>query len=268
MKDRNAYIGVFDSGAGGLTVVRHIMELMPAENILYFGDTAHLPYGNKTDRQIKEYATNDVAFLNGFPLKSLVIACNTADSVARTTLIKEFDLPIYGVIDPASRAAAKATENGKIGIMATKATVRSDAYAQAIRRYRKDARVYSLACPLLVPLVENRRYKKEDPVVTIILKEYLDQLTCHGIDTLVLGCTHYPLLMDAVQSLVPDLKIISSSYEAALSLKSSLERTNQLNDGPGSRTRFYVSDDAEAFRENASVFLNYKLGDEVEQVSV
>ncbi len=268
MKDRNAYIGVFDSGAGGLTVVRHIMELMPNENILYFGDTAHLPYGNKTDRQIKEYATNDVAFLNGFPLKSLVIACNTADSVARTTLIKEFDLPIYGVIDPASRAAAKATENGKIGIMATKATVRSDAYAQAIRRYRKDARVYSLACPLLVPLVENRRYKKEDQVVTIILKEYLDQLTCHGIDTLVLGCTHYPLLMDAVQSLVPDLKIISSSYEAALSLKTSLERMKQLNEGPGSRTRFYVSDDAEAFRENASVFLNYKLGDEVEQVSV
>ncbi len=268
MKNRNAYIGVFDSGAGGLTVVKHIEEMMPNENILYFGDTAHLPYGTKSEKQIKEFATNDVAFLNGFELKSLVIACNTADSVARETLIKEFDLPIYGVIDPAARKAAEVSENGKIGIMATTATVRSDAYAKRIRHYRKDAEVYSLACPLLVPLVENRRYKKEDIVVSTILQEYLDQLTVHGIDTLVLGCTHYPLLMDAVQSLVPDMKVISSSKEAVLSLKKSLEMTGQLNDESGSERRFYVSDDADAFRANAEVFLNEKLTREVIQVSV
>ena len=253
MKNKNAYIGVFDSGAGGLTVVKHIEEMMPNENILYFGDTAHVPYGTKSEKQIKEFSVNDVAFLNGFELKSLVIACNTADSVARETLMKEFDLPIYGVIDPASR---------------TTATVRSDAYPKRIHRYKPDAEVYSLACPLLVPLVENRRYRKDDQVVTIILKEYLDQLTCHGIDTLVLGCTHYPLLLDAVQSLVPDIQIVSSSYESALALKNSLEKTHQLNDEPGSVRRFYVSDDADAFRENASVFLHEKLGKEVEQVSV
>lgn len=268
MKNKHAYIGVFDSGAGGLTVVKHIMEMMPDENILYFGDTAHLPYGTKSEKQIKEFATNDVAFLNGFELKSLVIACNTADSVARETLIKEFDLPIYGVIDPAARKAADTSKNGKIGIMATTATVRSDAYARRIRHYRRDAEVYSLACPLLVPLVENRRYKKEDIVVSTILQEYLDQLTVHGIDTLVLGCTHYPLLMDAVASLVPDMNIISSSKEAVVALKTSLEATRQLNDEPGSERRFYVSDDADAFRENAAVFLNEKLGKEVIQVSV
>ncbi len=268
MKNKNAYIGVFDSGAGGLTVVKHIEEMMPNENILYFGDTAHVPYGTKSEKQIKEFSVNDVAFLNGFELKSLVIACNTADSVARETLMKEFDLPIYGVIDPASRKAAEITKNGKIGIMATTATVRSDAYPKRIHRYKPDAEVYSLACPLLVPLVENRRYRKDDQVVTIILKEYLDQLTCHGIDTLVLGCTHYPLLLDAVQSLVPDIQIVSSSYESALALKNSLEKTHQLNDEPGSVRRFYVSDDADAFRENASVFLHEKLGKEVEQVSV
>lgn len=268
MKNRNAYIGVFDSGAGGLTVVKHIMEMMPDENILYFGDTAHLPYGSKSEKQIKEFATNDVAFLNGFDLKSLVIACNTADSVARETLIKEFDLPIYGVIDPAAKKAAAISQSGRIGIMATKATVRSDAYAKRIRHYRKDAEVYSLACPLLVPLVENRRYKKEDIVVSTILKEYLDQLTAHEVDTIVLGCTHYPLLIDAVRSIVPKLNIVSSSEECVIALKKSLEATRQISDVPGSERRFYVSDDAAAFRENAEVFLNEKLGSEVIQVSV
>lgn len=268
MKNRNAYIGVFDSGAGGLTVVKHITELMPDENILYFGDTAHVPYGSKSEKQIKEFCVNNVAFLNGFELKSLVIACNTADSVARETLMKEFDLPIYGVIRPASEKAAAVSENGKIGVMATKATIRSGAYEKAIRSVRKDAEVYSLACPLLVPLVENRRYKKDDTVVTLILKEYLDQLTCHGIDTLVLGCTHYPLLMDAVKSLVPDMKIVSSSLEAALTLKDSLESTHQLADETGRDLQIYVSDDAEAFRENALVFLDRRLTTEVVQVSV
>ena len=134
MKNKNAYIGVFDSGAGGLTVVKHIMEMMPDENILYFGDTAHLPYGTKSEKQIKEFATNDVAFLNGFELKSLVIACNTADSVARETLIKEFDMPIYGVIDPAAKKAATVSKNGKIGIIGTKATISTGVYKQAVEQ--------------------------------------------------------------------------------------------------------------------------------------
>ena len=267
MKNSSAYIGVFDSGAGGLTVVRHIMEMMPDENILYFGDTAHLPYGTKSERQIKEYSTNNVAFLNGFELKSLVIACNTADSVARQTLIKEFDLPIYGVIDPASKKAAETSQSGRIGIMATKATVRSDAYRKAILRYRKDAEVFQLACPLLVPLVETQRYKKDDPLVRIALGEYLDELRQHNVDTIVLGCTHYPLLMDAVSSMAPDIRIISSSKEAAQALCDSLTATGQLNSQPGSIRRYYVSDDAAAFRDNAHVFIGEDL-DEVIQVAV
>jgi len=266
--NRNAYIGIFDSGAGGLTVAKHLMEWLPDENILFFGDTAHLPYGTKSEKQIKEFAVNDVAFLNTFELKSLVIACNTADSVARETLLREFDMPIYGVIDPASKKAAEVTENKKIGIMATTATVRSLAYRKAIHRIDKDIEVYQLACPLLVPLVENRRYRKDDTVVRLILSEYLEQLTANGIDTLVLGCTHYPLLYDAIHDLVPDLKIVSSSEEAAKALVRSLKASDLLSDEPGSIRRFYVSDDPEAFRKNADIFLGKDITGEVIQVAV
>ena len=266
--NRNAFIGVFDSGAGGLTVAKHVMEQLPNENILFFGDTAHLPYGTKSEKQIKEFAVNDVAFLNRFELKSLIIACNTADSVARETLLKEFDMPIYGVIDPASRKAVQETKNGKIGVMATTATVRSNAYRKAIHRLNRDAEVYQLPCPLLVPLVENRRYKKDDMVVRLILSEYLDDLTANGIDTLVLGCTHYPLLYDAIHDLVPDLNIVSSSEEASKALVSSLTKTGQLNDEPGSIRRFYVSDDAEAFKKNADIFLGENITGEVIQVAL
>ncbi len=265
MNKNDAYIGVFDSGAGGLTVAKHIMEWMPDENIIFFGDTAHLPYGSKSEKQIREYSVNNVAFLNTFDLKSLIIACNTADSVAGSTLRQEFDIPIYGVIDPASRTAAAGR---RIGVMATSATVRSSAYAKTIRLYNRNAEVFQLACPLLVPLVENRRCRKDDPVVRIILQEYLDQLLVHDIDTLVLGCTHYPLLMDAIQDLVPQLNVISSSAEAAKALKSSLERMHLCSETPGSIRKFFVSDDADAFRENAKVFLGDDLLGEVSQVSV
>ncbi len=264
----DSYIGIFDSGAGGLTVAKHIMEWMPDENIIFFGDTAHLPYGTKSEKQIREFSMNNVAFLNRFELKSLIIACNTADSVAGSMLRREFEIPIYGVIDPAARAAAKASRTGRIGIMATTATVRSKAYVNSVHLYRKDAEVFQLACPLLVPLVENRRYRKDDPVVRIILQEYLDQLLASDIDTIVLGCTHYPLLMDAVKDLVPQINIISSSEEAARTLMDSLVRTGRTSSTPGSIRRFFVSDDAEAFKENASVFLGEHLISDVTQVSV
>lgn len=249
------YIGIFDSGLGGLTVAKSIIHTMPEENILYFGDTAHVPYGTKSHKQIRELAVNDVRFLSRFPLKAVVVACNTADSVAMGTLQEQFDLPIFGVIEPASHKAARTTRNNRIGIMATSATVRSGAYEKAIHRYNENAQVFQKACPLLVPLVENGRYRKDDPVVQIVLKEYLDELTANGIDTLVLGCTHYPLLSEAVQSIVPELTVISSSEAAADALKRGMKELGLCETEGDGIQHYYVSDDAEHFEENARVFL-------------
>lgn len=264
MTNKEGFIGVFDSGIGGLTVAGSIMKSLPNENIIYFGDTAHLPYGTKSEKQIREYADNDVAFLSRFDLKALVIACNTADSVARGSLEEKYDMPIYGVIEPASIKAVKMTRNNRIGIMATPATVRSEAYPQTIHRYSEEAEVFQLACPLLVPLVENGRYRKDDIVVSTILQEYLDQLTDKGIDTLVLGCTHYPLLMDAIRSLVPDMTIISSSEAAAETLRRGLEEMHILKETEGSTRRYFVSDAPEHFRENAELFLGDEAAEDAE----
>ncbi len=264
MTNKEGFIGVFDSGIGGLTVAGSIMKSLPNENIIYFGDTAHLPYGTKSEKQIREYADNDVAFLSRFELKALVIACNTADSVARGSLEEKYDIPIYGVIEPASIKAVKMTRNNRIGIMATPATVRSEAYPQTIHRYSEDAEVFQLACPLLVPLVENGRYRKDDIVVSTVLQEYLDQLTDKGIDTLVLGCTHYPLLMDAIRSLVPDLTIISSSEAAAETLRRGLEEMHILKETEGSTRKYFVSDAPEHFRENAELFLGDEAAEDAE----
>ncbi len=268
MNSRDQYIGIFDSGIGGLTVARSIMEKMPDENTIYFGDTAHLPYGTKSEKQIRDFAVNDVTFLNRFSLKALVIACNTADSVAREVLEEKFDLPIFGVIEPASRKAAHETKNNRIGIMATAATCRSGAYEKQIRKYNAEAEVFAQPCPLLVPLVENSRYKKDDPVVQIILKEYLAPLIEKEVDTIVLGCTHYPLLMDAICSIVPQINVISSSQAAADALYEGLSSGGMIREEKGGEHRYYVSDDAEHFHDNALIFMEKQLVGDVEQVSI
>ncbi len=255
MSQRDNYIGVFDSGIGGLTVAKSIIQKMPNENIIYFGDTAHLPYGTKSDKQIRQYVMDDVHFLQQFDIKALVIACNTADSVARKTVQEHFDLPIFGVIKPASKRAARMTENNRIGIMATPATVRTGAYAEKIRRYNPRAEVFQLACPLLVPLVENSRYKADDPVVKIVLNEYLDQLRAKDVDTIVLGCTHYPLLEEAVRAFVPEMTVISSSEAAAQTLLEGLQKEGLDRETGEAQYRYYVSDDPEHFTDNARIFM-------------
>ena len=256
MSQRDNYIGVFDSGIGGLTVARSIIQKMPNENIIYFGDTAHLPYGTKSDKQIRQFVMDDVHFLEQFDIKALVIACNTADSVARKTVQEHFtDLPIFGVIKPASKRAAAMTRNNRIGIMATPATVRTGAYVEKIHKYNPQAEVFQLACPLLVPLVENSRYKAEDPVVKIVLNEYLDQLREKDVDTIVLGCTHYPLLEEAVRTFVPEMTVISSSEAAAQTLLEGLQRDDLDRKDGTARYRYYVSDDPEHFTDNARIFM-------------
>lgn len=269
MADNNSYIGVFDSGIGGLTVVKSIVESMPNENIIYFGDTAHVPYGTRSKRQVTEYVLQDVEFLNTFDIKAIVIACNTADSIARSKVEELYgDLPVFGVVDPASKRAAETTENGKIGVMATNATIGSHAYDVAIKKYNKEAEVFGMACPLLVPLVENGRFKQGDIVIETVLREYMDPLVEKGVDTVVLGCTHYPLLLDIIKDLYPKLNIISSSAIAASTLKQKLTDDALLSSTQNSERKYFVSDDAEAFLRQALIFMGDELGGSVEQVDL
>ena len=269
MPTNDSYIGVFDSGIGGLTVVKSIVESMPNENIIYFGDTAHVPYGTRSKRQVTEYVLQDVEFLNTFDIKAIVIACNTADSIAREKVEELYsNLPVFGVVDPASKRAAETTENGKIGVMATKATIGSHAYEVAIKKYKDDAEVFGMACPLLVPLVENGRFKKDDIVIETVLHEYMDPLIEKGVDTVVLGCTHYPLLEDIIKGLYPELNVISSSEVAANTLKQKLTDDNLLSTTESSERKYFVSDDADGFLHQALVFMGDELGGTVNQVDL
>lgn len=264
--NNDTFIGVFDSGIGGLTVVKSIVETMPNENIIYFGDTAHVPYGTRSKEQITEYVLSDVKFLNTFNIKAIVIACNTADSIAREKVEELYTLPVFGVVEPASKKAALTTKNNHIGIIATNATVNSGAYEKCIHKYNPDAKVSSLACPLLVPLVEEGRFKKGDTVIEKVLSEYLVPLGAKGIDTLVLGCTHYPLLQDIISDILPDVNIISSSVTAADALKAELERLNLTDESPESIRKYFVSDNAEYFEKQALIFMGESLGGKVEHI--
>lgn len=268
MNSDNKFIGVFDSGIGGLTVVKSIVETMPGENIIYFGDTAHVPYGTRSREQITEYVLNDVEFLSTFDLKAVVIACNTADSIAREKVKEIYPLPVFGVVDPASETAAHSTKNGKIGVIATNATVNSGAYDKAIAAYNNKAQVFSVACPLLVPLVENGRFKKDDVVINTVLREYLEPLKKAGVDTLVLGCTHYPLLYDVIAQIMPGVNIISSSVCAANALKNGLAGLDILNCGSSGERKYYVSDNADSFEKTALIFMGNDLGGKIAQVDI
>lgn len=270
MNENEKFIGVFDSGIGGLTVVKSIVETMPNENIIYFGDTAHVPYGTRSREQITEYVLNDVSFLSRFNIKAIVIACNTADSAARDKIEKKYsNLPVYGVVVPASKKAVELTQNKKIGVIATNATVNSGAYEKTIHSLAPDVQVISLACPLLVPLVEEGRFKKGDTVIEEVLREYLTPLKQDGIDALVLGCTHYPLLTEIISEIMgEDVAIISSSVAAAEELKKGLSNRKLLSESSESTRKYFVSDNAADFEKHALVFMGNSLGGNVEQVDI
>ena len=187
-------IGVFDSGLGGLTTVRELCRLLPEEDIVYFGDTGRVPYGSRSRETIVKYARQDVAFLRTFDLKTIVIACGTVSTTALDVLAAENPIPVLGVVAPAARAAARATRSGSIGLIGTQASIRSGAYERLIRAENPAARVLAQPCPLFVPLVENGRFRPGDVVIETVAAEYLAPLKEAGVDTLVLGCTHYPLL--------------------------------------------------------------------------
>ena len=250
-------IGIFDSGLGGLTVLKEIRKILPNEEIFYFGDTARVPYGEKTRDLIIRYSKEITNFLLTKNISALVVACNTATALAIEELKKNYDIPIIGVIDAGVRSALSVTKTNEIGIVGTKATINSEKYKLEIHKRNKDIVVYQKACPLFVPIVEEGLLEGE--IVENVIKHYLVDFD-EKIDTLVLGCTHYPLLKDEIQKLYPHLKIVDPAMETALDLKKALEDNLLLENVKGS-VKYFVSDGVEHFRNIGNMFLNEEIED-------
>ena len=255
--EKNAPIGVFDSGVGGLTVAREIMRNLPDERIVYFGDTARVPYGSKSKATVLRYSRQIVRFLKTQKVKAIVVACNTASALALDTIEEEIDLPILGVVRPGASVAVQATHNKKIGVIATESTIHSNLYQTLIQREDPEITVYGKACPLFVPLVEEGWTK--DSITVEVAKRYLAELLEKDIDTLIMGCTHYPLLRSTVGRLMgPEVTLVNPAYETALELKQVLEEADLLCGGSQEgqeQYRFYVSDLAEKFTSFAASIL-------------
>lgn len=252
----NRKIGVFDSGLGGLTVVKELRKVLPYEDIIYFGDTGRVPYGTKGRETIVKYTLQDIRFLNGFHVKAIIIACGTVSTTAYKEAESSSPVPVIGVLRPTVKAAVKATKNGRIGVLGTSATIRSGAYEAQIKFLMPEAAVISKACPMFVPLVENGYFQRGSKVVEIIAREYLEGLR-GKVDTLILGCTHYPLLSDVISDIMgPDVTLVNPGAETAHKAASAFEKNGQLTDDerPGSCS-FYVSDHTEDFARLAGIFL-------------
>ena len=255
-----APIGVFDSGVGGLTVAREIMRQIPNESICYFGDTARVPYGSKSKETVTRFSRQIVRFLKIHQVKTIVVACNTASAYALDELEKETDIPIIGVVKPGAKVAAEVTKNGKIGVIATEATIGSQIYTQYIRKINSNATIYGKACPLFVPLVEEGLW--QDPVTDEIARRYLTELIDSGIDTLIMGCTHYPLIRSTIGRIIgSDVTLVNPAYETALELKNMLKERGLLNEEQpklgSNQYQFYVSDAAEKFKQFANSIIKY-----------
>jgi glutamate racemase len=241
-------IGVFDSGVGGLSVVREIRSLMPSLDIRYFGDTARVPYGNKSAETVVRYSLEIGKFLEEQGIAVLVVACNTSSAFALEALEKTLPVPVLGMIEPGAKKALEATRSGRIGLIGTRGTVNSGAYARAIRAKSPEAQVISKACPLFVPLVEEGW--ASDPVAREVARRYLDPLLDKGVDTVILGCTHYPALIPVLQEVVGEgVNLVSSAEEAAQALWILLEgKGYDTRSRGGGRLKVYVTDSGTHFQ--------------------
>ena len=262
-------IGIFDSGLGGLTAVRALISAAPWENFIYLGDTANAPYGDKTADQLIELSRRNIRFLRAHNIKALLVACNTSTANAMDAMVGENpDLPIVAVIAPAAEAAVKATRTGKIGVLATAATVRSGAYERAIRQLLPAAEVTAVACPKLVPLIESGHTTPDDPDLTAAVGEYTAKLLSAGVDTVVLGCTHYPIVRQAIGNcLGPDVALVDSGAVSVSALLQALEEHGAMGDKekPGSHS-FYCTAGREMFTKVGSAFLGWDMSGRTEEV--
>jgi len=252
-------IGIFDSGIGGLTVAREIMKCMPREDIVYFGDTARVPYGTKSPNTVIKFSIENMLFLLRFRVKIIVVACNTSSSYSLSILENDFKVPVIGVINPGVEEAVKVTRRGRIGVIGTSATIRSGAYEKAIKEINPALKVFSQACPLFVPLAEEGWLK--DRVTYDIAKRYLGSLKAKGVDTLILGCTHYPLLKDIISKVMGRrVPLVDSAKLVAGHVKELLTREGLLSDNKAApRYAFYVSDEPKKFAVSGKKFLGEKI---------
>lgn len=263
-------IGVFDSGLGGLTAVRELARIMPEEDLVYFGDTGRVPYGSRSKETIIHYAKQDVAFLNTFDPKAIVIACGTVSTTALEVLQRDSAVPVFGVVEPAARAASHLTQNGKVGLIGTEASIRSGAYERALAALAPNVEITTQACPLLVPLVENGRYQSGDPVAETVVSEYLAPMKEQGVDTLMLGCTHYPLLRGVIAECMGDgVSLVDVGEQCARWVADQLSarglRTDSMEQGTH---RYFVSDSPGGFCKLASIFLGEDVTADVEQIDI
>lgn len=264
MDIKNDYaIGVFDSGVGGVTAVRELNRILPDEDIIYFGDTARIPYGSRSKETILKYAAEDINFLRRHKIKMIIAACGTVSSVIGTKTITE--MPFTGVLLPAAQSACGVTKNGKIGVIGTQATIKSGSYGRAIKTIRPNTFVVGKSCPLFVPLVENGYTDRENKVTKLVAEQYLEQIKNEGVDTLILGCTHYPMLKDIIADIMGEnVVLISPGEEAAKFANLCLLESNLLNDkNTKGKNIFYVSDSTEMFEENVRQFLGHEVYGEV-----
>ncbi len=251
MRRLMARIGIFDSGVGGLTVQRAILEALPSADTLYLGDTARVPYGTKSAETVTQYSLRMGRFLASQGIDLLVVACNTASAVALPALRDELNVPILGVVEPGAREAARLSRTGRIGVIGTQGTVRSGAYQEAIRRSRADAEVIAQPCPLFVPLAEEGWTDPDDEIVRGVVHRYLAPLATAGIDVLVLGCTHYPLLKAAIARELPGITLVDSAEAIAVEVRARVGGEG----GPDGTHRFFVTDLPERFTPIAGRFL-------------
>lgn len=259
-------IGVFDSGLGGLTVVRRLLEELPNEDIVYFGDTGRVPYGTRSPDTINRYTAEDCRFLRRHDVKMIIAACGTASSVGAQVLSAQ-PVPAIGVVEATAKAAANATRSGRIGVIGTAATVQTDAFGVAIRAYASQARVFSQACPLFVSLVENGWIAEDDEVTIATAKRYLAPLMEAQIDTLIMGCTHFPLLAPILQNVLGnDVVLIDSGGAAAGAAKDLLTARDMLAERDGGSCRFFVSDTPQGFATVAEMFLGREVATDVERI--
>lgn len=258
---RSAPIGVFDSGVGGLTVAREIMRHLPNENIVYFGDTARVPYGSKSKDNIIRFSRQIIHFLKTKNVKAIVIACNTASALALDVVREEFDIPIIGVVEPGARAALEVTKSKKIGVIGTEATIRSAMYEKIIKGFDSEATVIGKACPLFVPLVEEgfAKHKVTEEIIDYYLASFMET----DIDSLILGCTHYPLLRSRIREYVGDkITLVNPAYETAMDLRQILKECDMENtemNHEHATYSFYVSDAADKFKQFANSILPYDI---------
>lgn len=260
------FIGVFDSGLGGLTCVKELMDIMSDEPIVYFGDTGRVPYGSKSNETIIKYVKSDIKFLHTFDLKLIVVACGTASAIALPEIKDEEPVPIFGVVDTAAIEAAKSTKNNKVGIIGTAGSIRSGAYEAKLKELNPEIKTFARACPLFVPLVEEGYTKGE--IARLVAEEYLCELKDAGVDTLILGCTHYPLLKETIAAVMGEGVTLIDPGKLLASYVCDYLDENNLRSKTSGEYKFFVSDYPDGFLRLAQDFLQRKIDSKIEKIDI